>query len=120
MKRKTRTASKQKSKKATAAKKASRAKKGTTQEKQPNTGQRRGPGAKRASGLDAAVKVLAQAGEPMSCKAVVEKMLAQKLWQTKGKTPQATIYAAIIREIAAKGEKARFKKTARGRFVLNK
>ena len=91
-----------------------------TQEKQPNTGQPRGNGAKRASGLDAAVKVLDEAGEPMSCKVMVEKMLAEKLWQTKGKTPQSTIYAAIVREIAAKGDASRFKKTDRGKFVLNK
>ena len=112
---------KKKSKKTTTgAKKATEASKEPTQEKQPNTGQRGGNGAKRASGLDAAVKVLDEAGEPMSCKAIVERMLAQGLWQTKGKTPQATIYAAIIREIAAKENKARFKKTDRGKFVLNK
>ena len=104
----------------TVAKKTAQASKEPTQEKQPNTGQRGGNGAKRASGLDAAAKVLGEAGEPMSCKAIVEKMLAEKLWQTKGKTPQSTIYAAIVREIVAKGDKARFKKTDRGKFVLNK
>ena len=104
----------------TDAKKAVHASKDASKAKQPNTGQRGGNGAKRASGLDAAAKVLGEAGEPMSCKAIVEKMLAEKLWQTKGKTPQSTIYAAIVREIAAKGEKARFKKTERGKFELNK
>ncbi len=99
---------------------ATEASKEPTPEKQANTGQPRGNGAKRASGLDAAVQVLSEAGEPMSCKAMVEKMLTQGLWQTKGKSPASTIYAAIIREIAAKGEKARFKKTDRGKFVLNK
>ena len=107
-------------KSATGAKKTAQASKEPTQEKQPNTGQPRGNGAKRASGLDAAAKVLGEAGEPMSCKAIVEKMLAEKLWQTKGKTPQSTIYAAIVREIAAKGDASRFKKTERGKFVLNK
>ena len=112
---------KKKSKKTTTgAKKATGASKEPTQEKQPATGQPRGPGAKRASGLDAAAQILAETGEPMNCRAMVEKMLAQGLWQTKGKSPASTIYAAIIREIAAKGEKARFKKTDRGRFVLNK
>ena len=114
-------AKKKKSKKTTTgAKKATGACKEPTPEKQPNPGQRRGNGAKRSSGLDAAAKVLAQAGEPMSCKAIVEKMLAEKLWQTKGKTPASTIYAAIVREIAAKGDASRFKKTDRGKFVLNK
>ena len=34
-----------------------------------------------------------------------------------GKTPEATLYAAIIREIAAKGKEARFAKHDRGLFV---
>jgi hypothetical protein len=36
------------------------------------------------------------------------------------KTPGATIYAAIIREIAVKGDKSRFRKTERGNFELAK
>jgi hypothetical protein len=82
------------------------------------------PKAKRAakkrdgmSGLDAAAKVLAEAGKPMNCKAMVETMLAKGLWKTDGRTPQATIYAAIIREIATKGKDARFKKVERGQFA---
>lgn len=74
---------------------------------------------KPLSGLDAAAKVLGEAGEPMNAKAMVDAMLAKKYWATAGKTPHATIYAAIIREIAAKAEKARFKKTSRGQFALN-
>jgi len=73
--------------------------------------------AKPMSGLDAAAKVLAESKEPMSAKQIVETALAKGLWQTNGATPQATIYAAMIREIAAKGDKARFRKVARGRFT---
>ena len=112
---------KKKSKKTTTgAKKATEASKEPTPEKQPNTGQPRGPRAKRASGLDAAAQVLGEAPEPMSCKAIVEKMLTAKLWQTSGKTPAATISAAITREIAAKGDASRFRKVAPGQFTLNK
>jgi hypothetical protein len=50
---------------------------------------------------------------------MVERMLAKGLWKTNGRTPQATLYAAIIREIAAKGKDARFHKTGRGRFELS-
>ena len=71
---------------------------------------------RRPSGLDAAAKVLAEAKGPLSTKEMVERMLAKGLWKTGGKTPEATIYAAIIREIAAKGKDARFKKVERGRF----
>ena len=75
---------------------------------------------RKPSGLDAAAKVLAEAGEPMGTKDMVERMLAKGLWKTGGKTPAATIYAAIIREIAKKGKEARFRKVARGKFELAK
>jgi len=68
------------------------------------------------SGLDAAAKVLVLAGKPMHTKAMVDKMLADGLWKTGGKTPAATIYAAILREVRAKGKDARFRKTDRGQF----
>jgi len=77
-------------------------------------------GPRGTSGLDAAAKVLADAGEPMNCKAIVERMLAKGLWKTNGKTPAATIYAAMIREIAKKGNVARFRKVERGKFTLAK
>ena len=50
---------------------------------------------------------------------MVERMLAKGLWQTAGKTPAATIYAAIIREIAAKGADSRFRKVERGKFAVS-
>jgi len=75
-------------------------------------------GAKRTSGLDAAAQVLAEAGEPLDAKTMVERMLAKGLWQTNGKTPAATIYAAILRECQTKGDKARFRKVGRGQFAL--
>ena len=121
---KAKTSTKKVSKKATKsprlARKSTRASKGSSKARKADTGERRGTGAKRSSGLDAAAKVLAKAGEPMSCKAIVEHMLANGLWQTTGKTPAATIYAAIIREIAAKGDNARFRKVERGKFTLAK
>jgi len=66
-----------------------------------------------------AADVLKDAKAPMDCKTVVEKVLAKGLWHTKGKTPAATLYAAIIREIATKGKEARFHKTDRGLFELS-
>ena len=47
-------------------------------------------------------------------------MAAGGFWTSpKGKTPHATLYAAILREIQTRGKDARFKKTERGRFVAN-
>ena len=76
---------------------------------------------KRVSGLDAAAKVLEETGQPMNAKEMVEAALAKNLWKSPGgKTPHATVYSAIIREIAAKGSESRFRKAERGRFAFNK
>ena len=97
-------------------------------------GRKRGaakPKAERKPGcLDAAVRVLREAGKPMGCQDIVKAALAKGYWQTKGATPGATLYAAIIRECAAKGKDARFRRaevketrdgkavTLRGYFTL--
>ena len=73
----------------------------------------------KMSGLDAAAKVLGDAGEPLNCKTIVERAIEKGYWTTNGKTPGATVYAAIIREIATKGNDSRFRKTERGKFALN-
>ncbi len=73
---------------------------------------------RKPSGLDAAAQVLAASGDPMRSKDIVDTMLAKGLWSTKGKTPHATIYAAIIREIQKKGSTSRFEKVDRGRFQI--
>lgn len=86
--------------------------------KEPASTQRGGKGAKRSSGLDAAAQVLAEAGEPLNCRQVVERMLAKGLWKTGGKTPAATIYSALLRHIQKNGSKSRFRKTERGKFDL--
>jgi hypothetical protein len=76
-----------------------------------------GEGAK-TSGLDAAAKVLAEAGEPLNCKTIVERAFEAGYWQSEGKTPAATVYAAILREMQNKGDESRFVKAGRGLFAL--
>jgi hypothetical protein len=76
---------------------------------------------KRVSALDAAAQVLAASEVPMRAKEMIAAMEAKSLWKSPGgKTPEATLYAAIIREIAAKGTAARFKRHERGVFVAGK
>lgn len=75
-------------------------------------------GSKRMGALDAAVRVLRETKKPMKAKEIVEAILSKGYWSTGGKTPWATLYASIIREIAGKGKDARFKKTGRGTFAL--
>jgi hypothetical protein len=75
--------------------------------------------AKKLSQIEAAVQVLAKAGEAMNCKAMVEAMTTQGLWTSPGgATPDATLYSSILREINTKGKDARFKKVDRGQFAL--
>lgn len=73
---------------------------------------------KRASGLDLAAEVLAKAGTPLNAKTIAERVIAAG-WKTNGLTPQATLFAAIHREIAKKGKASRFKKVGRGQFAIN-
>ena len=74
--------------------------------------------AKGMSGLDAAARVLVEAKKPLNAQAIVEAMASKGYWESPGgKTPHATIYAAIIREINEKGKDSRFKKVERGQFA---
>ena len=76
------------------------------------------PKDKKLSAIDAAAQVLAAGKEPMTSKEMIEAMAAKSLWSSPGgKTPHATLYSAIIREIALKGKEARFVKTERGKFA---
>jgi hypothetical protein len=67
-------------------------------------------GERKPGCLDAAVRVLQEAGKPMQCDEIVKVALVKGYWQTKGATPGATLYAAVLRECAAKGAKARFRR----------
>lgn len=74
---------------------------------------------KRLSCLGAAVKVLATADRAMRAKEIIEAAAAKGLWSSaNGKTPEATLYAAIAREIAEKGQASRFRRGERGFFEL--
>jgi len=85
-----------------------------------NVGQRGAPQAKekRVGLVEAAIQVMKASGKPMNCQEVVKAILEKKLWETTGKTPAATLYASILREIQKKGSEARFKKVDRGQFAL--
>ena len=73
----------------------------------------------KLSQLDAAVKVLAEAGTPMTTKAMIEAMASKGYWTSPGgATPAQTLYSAILREMQKKGTEARFTKVDRGQFTL--
>ena len=67
--------------------------------------------------LNAAATVLERSGEAMPVRAMIEEAKASGLWTPGGgKTPEQTLYSAIIREIKDKGGASRFRKDGRGRF----
>ena len=74
---------------------------------------------KKLSALDAAAKVLGETGQAMTCRELIEAMAAKSYWTSPaGRTPQATLYAALAREIQTKKDQARSRKSARGKFSL--
>jgi len=81
----------------------------------PTAGKKkRQPKGPRHSLANAAILVLAKAKEPMNAKAIVEQATADGLYEPgDGKTPEATLYSAMLRD-----KKARFHKAARGVWTL--
>jgi len=72
----------------------------------------------RMSALDAAAKVLQEAGEPMNAREMIEEMAAKGYWTSPGgKTPEAPPPSATAREMATKVKESRFEKSSRGRFA---
>ncbi len=76
------------------------------------------PKVKKLSAIDAAAKLLAESGEPLNCQQMIAQIAAKGYWTSPGgKTPAATLYSSIIREIKLKGAASRFIKTERGKFA---
>jgi len=78
----------------------------------------------RMSALDAAAEVLGrlpskEANNGLSVKDLIEGMEKAGLWESPGgKTPSATLYSALIREIKERKADSRFKRIAPGKFSL--
>jgi hypothetical protein len=72
---------------------------------------------KKLGALSAAAKVLGETNQPMTSREMIDAMSAKGYWTSpNGQTPEATLYAAIIREIRDKGKASRFAKSERGKF----
>jgi len=74
----------------------------------------------KMSMLDAAAEILKTAKEPLCCKDICRSIFEKKLAESSGRTPHATISAAMGREIKVLGKNSRFRRADRGRFELNK
>jgi HB1, ASXL, restriction endonuclease HTH domain len=74
---------------------------------------------KKISALDAAARVLAESGQPMTTGELIDEMAAKGYWSSpNGLTPSATLYSALAREITKKQNDSRFQKVERGKFAL--
>jgi hypothetical protein len=95
------------------------AKSSKTARKTKTSQRARAGGQPKLSALAAAAKVLAETGQAMTCKELIAAMAAGGYWTSPaGKTPEATLYAAMAREIKIKKDQARFRKSGRGTFRL--
>jgi restriction system protein len=69
--------------------------------------------------LDAALKVLHDAGKPLHYQEITRRVLSAGLWKTAGKTPAATINAQLATNIKRNGSASAFRRAGRGIFALN-
>ena len=73
---------------------------------------------KKRSLLDAAVEVLHIAKQPMNTREIIEWAIELKLWQPTGaKTPEQTLYGAIVRENKTKEHPRIVKSDIKGKFI---
>ena len=76
---------------------------------------------RKLSLVKAAVAVLEAADEAMNTKSIVAAAKERGLWTPgAGKTPEQTLYSAMVREIKEKGGQSRFRLVGRGQFALNR
>ena len=69
--------------------------------------------------IDAVAAVLEEADGPLHYSEITERMLAKGLWNSRGKTPEATVSARLAVDIRDQGAASRFVRLSRGRYKLN-
>jgi len=67
---------------------------------------------------DAAITVLAEAGQPLTAQEIAERILSEGLWHSRGKTPHATVAAQLYSDIKQNGEQSPFVQTGPNTFAL--
>lgn len=69
--------------------------------------------------LEAALEVLSKTKKPLHYDEITRRILKEKLWETKGKTPAATINAQLAMDIKRNGNASVFRRCDQGVFGLN-
>jgi hypothetical protein len=72
------------------------------------------------SGLEAAYRVLAEAGKPMNARQIYDTVIDKGYWDPQGLTPEATLSSAILHEMKKKGDASRFERPGKGLFAAKK
>ena len=67
--------------------------------------------------LTGAYLILSESSSPLTAKQITEELLKRKLWSTTGKTPDATVGAAIYVNIKKLKDNALFKKVGKNLFT---
>ena len=67
--------------------------------------------------VDAAYKVLQEAGKPLHYAEVARRIVQSKLWLTSGRTPEGTVNRDINQEIMHRGKLARFVRLGDGMYA---
>lgn len=100
--------------------KAAKTPKEAKPKKEANPKAPKAEGEGRYGALEAAYDVLKGRTKPMTPKELIAAMTEKGLWTSPGgKTPDATLSAAMNREIAKKGKDSRFCKPEPGHFAAN-
>lgn len=68
--------------------------------------------------IDAAYRVLVDAGEPLHYEKITRRMLNKGLWRTSGKTPKETVNSRISEEIDKLATKSRFCRVGVGMYAI--
>jgi restriction system protein len=68
--------------------------------------------------LEAVYQVLSEERKPLHIREITNRILTQKLWNTKGKTPAATLVSNLIRDIREHGGSSRFYRAGKNIFGL--
>jgi restriction system protein len=69
--------------------------------------------------LEAALKVLQEAGTPLHYQEITKRVLSAGLWRTKGKTPGATINARLSVDVKKNGTASAFRRAGSGMYAVN-
>jgi restriction system protein len=70
------------------------------------------------SGISAAIEILKKAESPLHAKDLTSQMVAEGLWKSDGKTPNATVSARLYSDIKNNRDKSPFVKVGPQTFAL--